>query len=269
MANTVNIIDRRIKLEGIHNIRDLGGLRTEDGAVIRRNCLLRSGQLGKATPADREYLRTKHRLSAVIDLRTPRERDQMPERDLQGIELLEIPVFEDIRTGLSHESSADAQMTTEEFLGSMPSLSVMYVNIGRQELCRERIGMSLRKIMEHDYESGSVLWHCTEGKDRCGILSALVLTVLGVPRDLIIEDYLMTNEVNGPKSEQIYQSLLSRGKSKKIAAGIREIFLAKEEYLGAFLQMLDEEFDRPHEFATKGLGIPQKTVDRFREAVLE
>ena len=137
MANTVNIIDRRIKLEGIHNIRDLGGLRTEDGAVIRRNCLLRSGQLGKATPADREYLRTKHRLSAVIDLPTPRERDQMPEGDLQGIELLEIPVFEDIRTGLSHESSADAQMTTEEFLGSMPSLSVMYVNIGRQELCKE------------------------------------------------------------------------------------------------------------------------------------
>ena len=51
--------------------------------------------------------------------------------------------------------------------------------------------------MEHDFSKGCVLWHCTEGKDRCGLLSAVLLLALGVERSTILEDYLLTNHVNG------------------------------------------------------------------------
>ncbi|MDD7740043.1 MAG: tyrosine-protein phosphatase, partial [Lachnospiraceae bacterium] len=122
--------------------------------------------------------------------------------------------------------------------------------------------------MSHDFEKGSVLWHCTEGKDRCGLLTAVLLCALGVDRDTIMEDYLLTNEVNGPKAEYYYQMLISAGKSESEAKIVKDIFLAKEEYLNAAFASIDELYKNDSEFLRDGLNIPQELIERFRRSVL-
>ena len=68
-------------------------------------------------------------------------------------------------------------LRTEIEQNEMPDLS-----------CRENLGKAARCVMEHDFSKGCVLWHCTEGKDRCGLLSAVLLLALGVERSTIMED---------------------------------------------------------------------------------
>ena len=71
------------------------------------------------------------------------------------------------------------------------------------------------------------VFYGTEGKDRCGLLSALLLSALGVNRGTILEDYLLTNEVNGPKSDMFYQKLLASGRTEAEAGAVRDVFLQK------------------------------------------
>ena len=68
--------------------------------------------------------------------------------------------------------------------------------------------------MEHDFSKGGVLWHCTEGKDRCGLLSAVLLSALGIEYGTIMEDYMLTNEINKVKVEKYYQMILLAGKTE-------------------------------------------------------
>ena len=144
----------------------------------------------------------------------------------------------------------------------------MYRLMAKSEECRKRILDILTIIAEHDYEEGSVLWHCTEGKDRCGIISALVLTMLGVSREDIMEDYLITNDVNGPKSAVIYQMLIDEGETEEMAEGISRSFLALESYLNAAFEVMEEESGSLYAYITDCLGMPEAKIEAFREKIL-
>lgn len=72
------------------------------------------------------------------------------------------------------------------------------------------------------------MWHCTEGKDRCGLLTAVLLLALYVDRRQIMEDYLVTNEVNEPKAEMYYQKILAAGRTKTEAVAVKICFLQKK-----------------------------------------
>lgn len=121
----------------------------------------------------------------------------------------------------------------------------------------------------HHFSKGSVLWHCTEGKDRCGLLCAVLLPALGTDRSAIMEDYLLTNRVNEPKAERYAQQMRAVGKFEMEAAAIRDIFLAKEAYLDAAFSAIDAQFSNTSAFLRDGLNLSEELIDRFRSSVLE
>ena len=169
-----------IELRSVGNIRDLGGTGMKNGSVIRRGCLIRSAHLGYAAQADIQLLRDEHRLSKIIDLRTGGERSELPDH--------------------SHE--------TQQKQSDIPRMEDLYRFIMTDADSVAGFRNVLKAIFTHDYRKGSVLWHCTEGKDRCGMTTALVLTALGADRDTILEDYLETNKVNIPKARAMYEQVL-------------------------------------------------------------
>lgn len=122
--------------------------------------------------------------------------------------------------------------------------------------------------MEHDFAKGSVLWHCTEGKDRCGLLSAVLLLALGVERRIIMEDYMLTNDVNKKKAQRYYQLMLASGNTEAEAASIRDIFPAKEEYLQGAMFAIDKQYANVDTFLRDGLGIPDELRDQFAGDIL-
>ena len=227
----------------IQNKRDLGGIRTADGRRIRPGLLIRSAHLFQAEEADLAGI------SSVIDLRTPGERLEAPDRTW-GREYLPIPIFEDMTAGVSHEQGADHQ--------GFPDMAVLYRRIVTE--CAASFGRVLRAVMGHDFSGGAVLWHCTEGKDRCGLITALVLEALGADRGVILEDYLRTNEVNLPKAIAVRQRAAARGEA--FAESLYQAYIADERYLRAAWTAMGDGY------ITRMLGIPEEDIARFRETVL-
>lgn len=258
------LADRTIVFEGIQNARDLGGLRTADGAVIRPGCLLRSANLARASEADVTRLRERWRLSKIIDLRTGTERQGRPDVEVGSADYVPIPVFDEQVVGISHEEGSG----TGQIVAEIPNMEHLYRVMVTDGSCRKNLGRAARCVMEHDFTRGSVLWHCTEGKDRCGLLTAVLLLALGVDRRQIMEDYLLTNEVNGPKAEGYYRQVLAAGKTEREAGAVKDAFLAKASYLDGAFSAMEEQYADVEDFLCQGLYIPKTSMAEFRKSVL-
>ena len=256
--------NRRISFEGITNARDLGGLRGLDGRLIRTGCLLRTANLSRATDADQKKLTEQLHLSLVIDLRTPMAAGMKPDVVIDGVQYVAAPVFEDAMIGVTHESDRDyAHRKT-----MMPPMKGLYRMMVTNPECMRRFGRVLQMILTHDYEKGSVLWHCSEGKDRCGLTSAFVLTVLGVDIDDIIADYLITNETALAKADEYYRLVLQNGGEEAVAASVRSSFVVDESYLKSAFDAIMEQFGSIHAYLDEGLGIEEPVMQLFRERML-
>ena len=230
----------------IQNMRDLGGLRTADGRKIRPNMLIRSAQLAQAVGEDLEHV------AAVIDLRTIKEREEMPDL-LYSCRYLPMPVFDEFKPGVSHEEEAKQAP-------KLPDMAVLYGILVRNYM--DSFRNILTAIMHHDFSEGAILWHCTEGKDRCGITTAMILELLGVDRDTIMEDYLKTNLVNLPKAAAIREKLAAE-RGQEFADSVYQAYIADEKYLRSAWEAIGD-VSLPEK-----LGISAEAVEAFKNTVLE
>lgn len=256
--------NRSIAFEKIGNARDLGGLKTAGGYVISCGLLLRSAHLADATEEDKRILQEQYHIAKVIDLRTETERKEKTDVFLPDVDYLSIPIFDESVVGISHEKS----LSKEQILAAVPKMGPLYCQMVTKESCRQNLGKAAKCVMEHDFSKGSVLWHCTEGKDRCGLLSAVLLSALGVERHIIMEDYMLTNNVNREKAERYYQMMLLTGKTETEANVIRDIFLAKEEYLKEAFAAIEKQYRNMDTFLQDGLNLSKELIERFRRSVL-
>ena len=175
-----------------------------DGRRIRPGMLVRSAHLSQAEDADLQGI------ASVIDLRTTGERQEAPDQ-AHGREYLPIPIFDGVLAGVSHEQETEN--------AGIPDMAILYGRIVRE--CAASFRRVLLAVMEHDFARGAILWHCTEGKDRCGLTTALALEALGVDRDTILADYLKTNEVNLPKAINIRREVAAiHGEARKRLQGL-------------------------------------------------
>ena len=255
---------RKIEFEGISNVRDLGTLRTKTGKEIRSRCLIRSANLSGAVPEDIRKLKEDCRLSMVLDLRTPMARKRKPDVEIDGVTMMPVVIFTDAMIGVTHDNDRDYERRKT----MMPDMRDLYRMMVSAPVCRERFGFVLRTIMEHDFDQGSVLWHCSEGKDRCGLISAFLLTALEVDWDTIVEDYLMTNEVNSARAEDYYRKVLENGASREVAESVKKAFLASEEYLNAAFGYIRREYPGDGEYLVRGLGLTEELIEDFRNRML-
>ena len=106
----------KIYLEGADNTRDLGGLKTTEGAVIKDKQLIRSNRLSRITQKDKILLETEYHLQKILDLRTPMEVEQEPDLEVAGAVYENIPFFMESMVGVSREQETRKQMLhMEEF----------------------------------------------------------------------------------------------------------------------------------------------------------
>ncbi|MCR5795444.1 MAG: tyrosine-protein phosphatase [Solobacterium sp.] len=253
--------DRIIRLERIRNCRDIGMLAGKDGRTVRSGRLLRSAAPVSPSVKDLADLKDRYRLAKVIDLRTDGEKGENPDVLPDGTVYIHNPVFADMHAGVTHEEETRRNH-------SLPDMRILYRMMMTRKDCLANLSKAAQTIMTHDYGTGSVLWHCTEGKDRCGLVSMIIEMALGMDRDTVREDYLMTNLVNRARAEAYYrQTLVSTGR-EEMAAAVRDLFLAKEEYLDAALEAVDS-YGSDEAFLTEGLQIPEEVIKNFRDSMLE
>src|ERR1700728_1433729 len=168
---------RLLPLIGSYNFRDLGGYPTHDGRLTRWGRLFRSDTLHELTDADIDTLREVG-LVSIIDLRTSAELERNGRGLLasEPVRHVHLPVVQE--GGAGQGAPAEAQE-------DLPSRYLWYLEVGRANLVSAL-------TMVGDPDSYPMVFHCAAGKDRTGVLAALVLDIVGVERNSIVEDYVLT-----------------------------------------------------------------------------
>ena len=138
----------------------------------------------------------------------------------------------------------------------------VYKMMIKEEFCRKQISQAVREIM--NTKNGAVLWHCTEGKDRCGLLSATILFLLDVSEDDVMEDYLKTNKAAITRVEKLKKKLHLAGLHREKIEKIEGYFVAKEEFLNAALKTMKEEYGSINQFMIKGLNISMQQKEEYQ-----
>jgi rhodanese-related sulfurtransferase len=172
-------VDRWLALEGLDNIRDVGGLPLRDGGTTRRGVLLRSASLRYCTQADITHLVEEFGLRLVLDLRTQRER----ERTVSPAAFAEAGV-ETVALSFIPEEGRELPETEED----VDPLVHIYLGYLRDRA--ENVVAAVRRLSA----AGPTLVHCAAGKDRTGVFVALVLDAVGVERDAVVADYALSGE---------------------------------------------------------------------------
>jgi protein-tyrosine phosphatase len=173
-------VERWLTLEGLDNVRDVGGLPLRGGGTARTGVLLRSASLRHCTPADVEHLVDEFGLRLVIDLRTQREIDRDGPTALAGagVETVALSFIPEEGRELP-ETEDDVDPLVHHYLGYLRNRA-------------ENVVTAVRMLAAAD--AGPALVHCAAGKDRTGVLVALVLDAVGVKRDAVVADYALSAE---------------------------------------------------------------------------
>jgi protein tyrosine/serine phosphatase len=221
-----------IDLEGAHNVRDLGGLPTTGGTVTRSGVLLRSDALDALTAADVERLVDGIGLAHVVDLRSHRERAERSRGALgtSGVTYAELEVIDDADVDRRRDNRASAFAAGTDPDTIIATGYAELLDLGRRAFVEALNGIAA--------PGGTpALVHCTAGKDRTGVLAALLLDVAGVERDVIIADYAATESRMPAILERIRSSSAYQEVAEEVPAFI---FGATETTMRHFLAHLDE-----------------------------
>lgn len=263
-ADKIMVNQRKILLLGADNARCLGGILNKYGKQIKNKRLIRSNHLGRLTTADIKILTEEYNLKKVIDLRTDNEIEENSDVKISKVQYVHIPIFSEAMAGITHEKH-----TEEEFLQAlnlMPDLSLAYKMMVSDLFCISQFNKAINEIA--NVKEGSVLWHCSEGKDRCGLLSVFMLLILGVDISTIYDDYLLTNEVGVKRSIGVKNKIYEKIKNKDVAEKISQFYLAKEEYLNCAFDEMKNQAGSADLFIKEKLNIDEKLIEDIRENFL-
>jgi protein-tyrosine phosphatase len=260
--------ERVVRLQGSQNFRDLGGYETEDGRKVKWGRVFRSDALARLTEADYEKL-AQLKIRTVCDLRSRMERDREPTK-WQG----PAPEMISLEMGVSGNPNQDPTAT---FL--QPLLSGQATPAQIAQMMQDSMGQMAAK---EGKQAGAVyrrliatgeplLFHCTAGKDRTGLTAALLLTMLGVKRAQIMEDYLLVNQLMPP--EKVAPAMAKRleamvGRPVDPALMV-PLMGTRAEWLNAAFAGIESGFGSFDRFRREVMGLTDEDVAVLKLRLLE
>ena len=240
---------RSIPLDGCLNFRDLGGYPTADGQSVRWRLVFRSDALHLLTPADVAVVRDELAVRDAIDLRSSAEvhsEGQGPLAD-EEVRFHHLPLFDGEVRAEDRERAAQV------------SLADRYIFLA--DLAQDRIGRVIGIIAGAD--AGAV-FHCAAGKDRTGVISAIILGLLGVPDEAIVADYVATQE----NLDAIVERLNSlEGYRTMLAALPPDTMHANPETMLEFLDRMRTRHGTMEDYAREA-GLSADQIRRLRTRLL-
>ena len=255
---------RWIELENAVNVRGVGGLPADDGGRTRHGQLVRSDNLQDLSPADVTRLVEEIGVTTVIDLRSVGEVESEgpgPMEALTSVPHLHLSLIPE--GGAMTDVAKDAlAINRERAIKRDPDDVAGAFYIGYLEDRPDSVVNALRAIAD---TPGAALVHCAAGKDRTGVVVALALSAVGVPRDEVIADYVATGE----RIEQILDRLRA---SPTYAQDVDNVPAhehdPRPEIMERFLARLDDEYGGPLGWLTAH-GFTDADVERLRAKLLE
>lgn len=260
----------KIELQGLPNTRDLGGFPAQQGKTVKPHRLIRSGELFTSTPEDRRRLQEEFDLRLVVDFRTPGEQRERPDPAVPGAVYRSHPILKDEMMGVTREQKADQdvlsmllQQLDNPSFSAEAYMASLYERLVQNAFSRGQYRAFFQMLLEQ--EQGAVLWHCTAGKDRVGTGTALLLSALGTDRQVILQDFMMTNEFMTNTTKAQMAAVEKATGSRKAAEQLGVLFSVRESYLTALFDAIDREFGGIDAFLEREMDL----TDARRQRLLE
>ena len=240
--------ERHYPFEGCFNFRDIGGYFNQDGQRIKKGLYFRTGRQDRMT--DRDLLKLSElKISTQIDLRKPDEVADQGKGPLEamGAKYINIAVIPEGGSDQLSRLVGDTGISGKRYLG--------YLEFGPTSWLR------LFGILA-DESNLPVVLHCTAGKDRTGVSTAFLLSILGVSRDVIEEDYLLTNKFfKGPIVTEEWRDTASEK--------LKPLFEARVDYINAAFKEIYSTHETIEDFVIEELKLNSDTIDILKSRILE
>jgi protein-tyrosine phosphatase len=241
---------RHLPLAGATNFRDLGGYATQDGHIVRWRRLFRSDHLATLTDEDRAML-AGLRLQRVCDFRGVAERAELvcslPEATVHSL-AIEPTVVQGMKALLDAGATVTPALTVD--LMKQTYRDFVIANSAR-------FADMFAHLLANDIP---LVFHCTAGKDRTGFAAALILSALGVSRDVVMEDYLLTNT---------HYQMPARPTITLSQDVLNILWRVQEGFLEAAFHTVDTEFGGVPRYLQNQLGLDASRQRRLREHYLQ
>lgn len=255
--------NRHLSFSGVKNFRDLGGYQTADGKSVRWGVLYRSDGLHKLTSADLRKL-SQLNLNKIVDFRSAFEKEIQPDRLPEELlsRIVEIPILDN--------STQAFQGSRDELARNLKKIdAVQFMTHANIEFA-SRFTSEMKQFINVLMSSNGrpVLFHCTAGKDRTGFAAAILLRTLGVPHDVVIEDYLLTNRYF--YSSYRWRLILLRVlRGRQFANVVKNFMLAQTDFLAAAFEAIDRDHASFENYVCNGLELTAADVDHLKSLYLE
>ena len=251
----VKIATRNVNIPGIQNFRDLGGYPSYPGKKqMRWGMIYRSAEIDSLEYCSRRELKNLG-IKTLIDLRTPSEIGRQSPLQ-KGFNVVHIPLatgdMEDILQGIREEKI------------KCDTVYRMVERMNRTLI--DKYTKEYRQIFDIllDKNNYPVVIHCSSGKGRTGIVSALVLAARGVNEDIIMEDYRLSNDYfNIPRASKYAYRLPTRSQE-----AITTLFSAREDFLNAAKDEAERKYGDMDTYLQKGIGLSKDEIKRLRSILL-
>jgi len=241
-------IERHITLENALNFRDVGGYRTADGRHVRWRRMFRAGGLSNLSPADLAVLRELG-IATVLDLRSTAEWEsgRFPVDD-HPVAFHHLPLVEEILDPTRYEVPEGM-------------LAARYQEIA--QIGSSYIAQAISIVADAD--THPIVVHCLAGKDRTGVVVALVLALLGVPDEVVAEDYALSNLAMAALRERAEASGVPQRRSPAVS---NEVFSAKPSNIAALFAALRDAHGSLEDYVISS-GVKPAAIESLRAALLE
>lgn len=245
---------RHLPLAGTTNFRDLGGYPGLEGRHVRWRTLFRSDHLAGLTPASQTALLQELGVVRSADFRGQREQttDHYAIEGLKHHSLAVEPTVVQRAFTLLQQGS---QLTAQDTVGLMQQTYLSFVHENAAQFAQ-----FFHMLLDND---APIVFHCTAGKDRTGWAATLLLMTLGVPREVVMQDYLLTNQYYHRPAE-------ARAAASHIPADVLNVlWKVQEPFLTASLDPVLQQYGSVPAYVDQVLGIDTKAQAKLAQMYLE
>ena len=265
---TLNLENQLIGIGNAHNARQLGGYRIGN-KVVKDDVLLRSGKLSELSGGDSTLLADTYKVQCIYDFRGAEEIASEP--DVIPAQARHMALSISFRDGESQGNMKfDSQQEIIKLLlenaenpAVMKMCETLYEIIFFEESSQEVYRKFFADLVTLDPGEGAVLWHCTQGKDRAGCASAMILAALGAERNLIMADYNLSKDYYAPMVARIPVQT----EAQKTV--INTLIGANPVIFEAALDKIDAQYGSFANYLKECIGVTDQMMQTLRERYLK
>ena len=245
--------------DGIKNVRELGGLKTADGKIVKSNMLFRTAELSNATEEDIKRL-CDFGIKEIFDFRDSYEVNKDPDLEVPTAKNHHLPALPPLAP---YDDLSDDELK-ELFEQSVEKIfKIIYKDLAESENAISAYKKFFEIILSSN--GAPILWHCTQGKDRTGVGAILLLTALGVPLDAVMEEYFITNEV----MQTEFERAVTMGADPITISTFKTVMFVHKECIDIYIDSITKNYGSIGNFIKTALNVSEDAILKLQDWYLE